>query len=135
MMTDINKQSTPTYMATKNLYDGGTLIFKKDCTYQALTEDKSIVIGENNAFYHIPFVEIKDKEDKYDKDNFGGLFLIEITWATYPPEGGCAKYNKEQIIQAFDSGHELADYLNNYKTKLLKDPSNVRPEIVKIERI
>ena len=135
MMTR-NEKPAPTYMATENLYDSnGTLIFRKDCTYQALTEDKSIVIGENNAFYHIPFVEIKDKEDKYDKDNFGGLFLIEIIWCSLPPEGGCATQNYEQIIQAFNTGHELANFLNDYKANLMKDPSNKRPQIAKIERI
>ena len=135
-MTTRNETATRAYMAMENLYNSnGKLIFQKDHEYKALTEDEDVVIGEDGAFYHIPFVEIKDKKDKANKDNFGGLFLIEIQWFYYPPEGGCTKQMKEQIIQAFNTGHELADYLNDYKANLIKDCSNRKPRITKIERI
>ena len=132
------------YLVVEDLYNKrGEIIYAKNGIYAEDEEGNTIASDEMK--HRFPFVPIKtiSEDDKtfysntesYPKDEYGGLFKLEFSWMVTPSSGGSGYSDSETVIKAFDSGHECAEYIESYITKISGNPSNKNIRVSKIERI
>lgn len=129
-----NKESI---ICCKDLYDeNGVIVFPKGMIY-AISEDGKTYYSNTESVPN-PFQVISDiraAKESFPKDEYGGLFKIEFSWMVTPSSGGSGYSHSETVIKAFDSGHECAEYIESYITKISGNPSIKNIKVSKIERI
>lgn len=129
-----NKKSI---ICCKDLYDeNGVIVFPKGMIY-TISEDGKTYYSQTESVPN-PFQvisDIRDAEESYPKDEYGGLFKLQFSWTMTPSSGGSSCMDSETVIKAFDSGHECAEYIESYITKISGNPSIKNIRVSKIERI
>ena len=129
-----NKESI---ICCKDLYDEyGVIVFPKGMIY-TISEDGKTVYSNTESVPN-PFQVISDimeTKEPYPKDEYGGLFKLEFSWMVTPSSGGSGYLDSGTVIKAFDSGHECAEYIETYITKISGNPSIKNIRLSKIERI
>lgn len=129
-----NKKSI---ICCKDLYDeNGIIVFPKGMIYAVSEDGKTYynnTVSIPNPFQVIS--DIRDAEESYPKDEYGGLFKLQFSWTVIPSSGGSSCLDSETVIKAFDSGHECAEYIESHITKISGNPSIKNIKLSKIERI
>lgn len=129
-----NKKSI---ICCKDLYDeDGIIVFPKGMIY-TISEDGKTYYSNTESVPN-PFqvlCDIRDAEESYPKDEYGGLFKLEFKWTVIPSSGGSSCLDSETVIKAFDSGHECAEYIESHIKKISGNPSIKNIRLSKIERI
>lgn len=128
------------FVCCKDLYyKHGARAFTKGMIYTISEDGKTYYSNTEsvpNPFQSISdFSDIRDAKESNPKDEYGGLFKLEFSWMVNPSSGGSGYLHSETVIKAFNSGHDCAEYIESYITKISRNPSVKNVKLSKIERI